>query len=94
MDNRVEAPKMESTQRKSSEKLHKGSSILSVVALLLTFALFVRIETVARDMKTVDSKFTQQIQQIQEALKEAVTTQRERKKKDYDIVSGRLIVFS
>ena len=80
---------MKSTQRKFSEKLHKSSSILSVVAMLLTFALLVRIETVARDMNTIDSKFTQQIQQIHETLKEAATTQQTRKTEDYDIASGR-----
>ncbi len=89
MDNCAREPTMTSTQRQFSKKLHTSSSILSVAAMLLTFAVFVRIETVARDMKTVDSKFTQQIQQIQEALKEETTSQQERKIKDYDIVSGR-----
>ena len=80
---------MKSTQRQFNEKLHQGSSILSVVAMLLTFALFVRIETVARDMNIIDSKFTQQIQNIQKALKEAATTQLDRKTEDYDVSSGR-----
>ena len=84
---------MKSSQRDFSEKLHKSSSILSVFAILLTCALFMRIETVTRDMKTVDSKFTQQIQQIQDILKEE-TTQQDQKAEDYDIASGRLKVFT
>ena len=80
---------MKSTQRQFSEKLQRGSSILSVVAMLLTFALFFRIETVTHDMNAIDSKFTQQIQQIGEVLKKAATTQQDRKTEDYDVSSGR-----
>ena len=93
MENHVREQKIKSTKREVSEKLHKSSSILSVVSILLTCALFVRIETVARDMKTADSKFTQRIQQIQEALKET-TTAKDPKTEDKDIASGRLKVFT
>ena len=93
MENRVHEPKIKSTKREFSEKLHKSSSILSVVSILLTCALFVRIETVARDMKIADSKFKQQIQQIHEALKDTTTAQ-DLKTEDNDIANGRLKVFT
>ena len=51
--------------------LHKISIVLSVVAILLTVALFVRLETVVRETKIMDSKFSQEIQQVKDALKEA-----------------------
>ena len=55
---------------KRSNILHKTSSILSVLTILLTIALFVRMETVVHDTKMMDSKFTLEIQQIKDALKE------------------------
>ena len=84
---------MKSSQRDFGEKLPKSSSILSVVAILLTCALFVRIETVARDMKIADSKFTQQIQQIKEDLKEA-TIRQDPETEGYGIASGRWKIFT
>lgn len=87
MDNVVKEPKLNSKQRQYiGEKLHKSSSILSVAAILLTIALFVRIETVARDTKTIDTKFTQKIQQIHDALRET-GTQQPREKEGNDIAS-------
>ena len=82
MDNTVKDTK----KRNGTEALYKCSSILSTVAILLTFALFFRIETVARDSKTMDSKFTLQIQQIQDALSERVSVP---EKEDFDISNGR-----
>ena len=55
---------------KRSGNLHKASSVLSVSAILLTIALFVRIQAVMNDTKMMDSKFTLEIQQIKDALKE------------------------
>ena len=46
---------------KRSGNLHKASSILSVSAILLTIALFMRMQTVVDDMKMMDSKFTMEI---------------------------------
>lgn len=86
MDNVVKEPKLNSKQRQYIDKLHKSSSILSVAAILLTIALFVRIETVARDTKTIDTKFTQKIQQIHDALRETAT-QQAREKEGNDIAS-------
>lgn len=87
MDNVVKEPKLNSKQRQYiGEKLHKSSSILSVAAILLTIALFVRIETVARDTKTIDTKFTLKIQQIHDALRET-GTQQAREKEGNDIAS-------
>ena len=47
---------------KRSGNLHKASSALSVAAILLTIALFVRMEKVVLDTKMMDSKFTLEIQ--------------------------------
>ena len=55
---------------KRSGNLHKASSVLSVSAILLTIALFLRIQAVMNDTKMMDSKFTLEIQQIKDALKE------------------------
>lgn len=88
MDSGVNTPRITSKSKTYSEKLLKTSSILSVVAVLSTFALFARIEIVARDTKTMDSKFTQQIQQVQEALKKAAILQ-DRQKEESDSVFGR-----
>jgi len=73
---------------KSSNNLHKASSILSVAAILLTIALFVRMETVGHDTKMMDSKFTLEIQQIKDALKEK-TYRQSPVKENFDIVSGK-----
>ena len=56
---------------KACSLLHKISIVLSVVAILLTVALFVRLETVVRETKMMDSKFSQEIQQVKDVLKEA-----------------------
>ena len=73
---------------KTSNNLHKASSILSVAAILLTIALFVRMETVVHDTKMMDSKFTLEIQQIKDALKEKTSGQ-SRVNENFDIVSGK-----
>ena len=74
---------------KRSDNLHKASSILSVSAILLSIALFVRMETVVHDTKMMDSKFTLQIQQIKDALNEKEATYQARVKENFGIVSGR-----
>ena len=79
MDNGVNKPSSTSKPKHCREKLLKTSSILSVLSILLTFALFARIEIVARNMETMDSKFTQQIQQMQEALDKAAILQESQK---------------
>ena len=86
MDNSVEDTKIIPTKRDCSVTLYKCSSMLSVVAILLSFAVFVRIETVARDSKTMDSKFTLQIQQIQDALRKMVSVH---ETEYYDIANGK-----
>ena len=74
---------------KRSNNLHKASSILSVAAILLSIALFVRIETVVHDTKMMDSKFMLQIQQIKDALNEQEVAPQARVKESFDIVSGK-----
>ena len=69
------------------EKLLKTSFVLSVLSILLTFALFARIEIMARNTDIMDSKFTQRIQQMQEALDKAAILQ-DRQKGKTDIVFG------
>ena len=54
---------------KLNANLHKASCIMSAAAILLTIALFVRMETVAHDTKMMDSKFTLEVQQIRDAVK-------------------------
>ena len=77
------------TKEKRNDNLHKASSILSVGAILLTIALFVRIETVVHDTKIMDSKFTLEIQQIKDALKEEKDTRQARVKENFDALSGK-----
>ena len=72
----------------NEEKLLKTSFVLSVLSILLTFALFARIEIMARNTDIMDSKFTQRIQQMQEALDKAAILQ-DRQKGKTDIVFGR-----
>ncbi|XP_078383142.1 uncharacterized protein LOC144665723 [Oculina patagonica] len=88
MDICVKDSKIVSTE-KCSDNLHKASSILSFAAILLTIALFVRMETVVHDTKMMDSKFTLQIQQIKDALEEQEVTHQARVKENFDIVSGK-----
>ena len=79
---------MMSTEKRN-ESLHKASSILSVGAILLTIALFVRIETVVHGTKMMESKFTMEIQQIKDALKEEKDTRQARVKENFDAFSGK-----
>ena len=77
MDNYEKNPKVTPKQQ-SCKYAHRGSSVLSVVAILITIALFVRIEMVVRDMaqmKILDSKFSQEIQQMKDSRKEAAKPQ-------------------
>ena len=75
---------------KRSGNLHKASSVLSVAAILLTIALFVRMEKVVLDTKMMDSKFTLEIQQIKEDLREEKASHQDRVKENFDIISGKL----
>ena len=83
------AKNMATNKSKDSTGLYRASSILSVGAMLLTVALFVRIETVVHDMKMLDSKFTLEIQQIKDALKEEKDTRQARVKETFDEPSGK-----
>ncbi len=91
MDICVKESKEMSTEKRS-DNLQKASSILSFAAILLTIALFVRMETVVHDTKMMDSKFTLQIQQIKDALKEQEDTHKARVKKDFDAVGGKWFI--
>lgn len=74
---------------KRSGNLHKASSILSVSAILLTIALFMRMQVVVNETKMMDSKFTLEIQQIKTALKEGKVSHQTRVKENFDAVSGK-----
>ena len=74
---------------KRSGNLHKASSILSVSAILLTIALFMRMQVVVNETKMMDSKFTLEIQQIKAALKEEKASHEARVKENFDAVSGK-----
>ena len=68
---------------KRKDNLYKASFILSFAAILLTIALFVRTEI-------VDSKFTLEIQQIKDALKEEKASEQARVKEIFlNVVSGK-----
>ena len=71
MDNNVRDTKMTTRKRERSEIFYTCSSTLSITSIVLVFALFARIETVARDLRTMDTKFSLQIQQIRDVLKES-----------------------
>jgi len=88
MDTGVNEPRITSNPKHYQEKLLKTSSVLSVLSILLTFALFARIEIVARYTETMDSKFTQQIQQMQKALDKTAILQ-DRQRGEADTVWGR-----
>ena len=88
MDVCVKESKLMSTAKRGNN-LHKASSILSVVAILSAIALFVRMETVVHGTKMMDSKFTLEIQQIKDALKEEKAFQQAVVKNNFDIVSGK-----
>ena len=83
------AKSMATNKSKDTTGLYRASSILSVGAVLLTIALFVRIETVVHDMKMLDSKFTLEIQQIKDALKEEKDFRQARMKENFDALSGK-----
>lgn len=74
---------------KRSGNLHKASSILSVSAILLTIALFMRMQVVVNETKMMDSKFTLEIQQIKAALNEGKVSHQTRLKENFDAVSGK-----
>lgn len=74
---------------KRSGNLHKASSILSVSAILLTIALFMRMQVVVNETKMMDSKFSLEIQQIKAALKERKVSHQTRVKENFDAVSGK-----
>ena len=74
MDSYVKETNVISTQGKS-RKIPRISTVLSVLAILLTIVLFVRIETVTSETRMIQSKFTEEIQQVKEALKDAIELQ-------------------
>ena len=76
-------------KEKQKDSLHKASSILSVAAILLTIALFVRMETVVHDTKMMDSKFTLEIQHIKDALTEERDTRKSRVKENSHVLNGK-----
>ena len=73
------------SSEKRSDHLQKASSLLSVAAILMMVALFVRTET---NMKMLDSKFTLKIQEKGDAL-ESVRIVRQVLPTDSDISKGR-----
>ncbi|XP_022810220.1 hemicentin-2-like, partial [Stylophora pistillata] len=77
MENSVRDTKMTARKRDGAEMVYKCSSMLSVVAIAFTFAVFVRIESVAQASKTMDSKFTLQIQQLRDALSKSASRSKE-----------------
>ena len=90
MDACAKGAKIMATEKSNdSTGLYRASSILSVGAILLTVALFVRIETFLDDMKMLDSKFSLEIQQIKDALKEEKDTRQARVKEIFDAPSGK-----
>ena len=84
MDINPQKAKMISTEKRS-DNLHKASSVLSVFAILLTAALFLRTET---NTKMLDAKFTLKIKQIRESL-ESEQAIRQGHEKDSDVSRGR-----
>ena len=88
MDGCAKETKIISIEKRSGN-LHKASSILSVSAILLTVALFIRMQEVVYDTKMMDSKFTLEIQEIKDALKEKKASHQARVKENFDGVSGK-----
>jgi len=76
-------------KEQQKDSLHKASSILSVAAILLTIALFVRMETVVHDTEMMDSKFSLEIQQIKDALTKEKDTRKARVKENSDLLKGK-----
>ena len=72
MDKRIK-PDSEERNVQPNERcrsnLHMTSSALSLVAIMLTIALFVRLETVVHETTMMDAKFTHEIQQLKDSLK-------------------------
>ena len=88
MDNSVPDTKMTTRKRDRNEIFSMCSSTLSVISIVLGFALFARIETVARDLRTMDAKFSPQIQQIRDVLKESSASSHGRE--NFDTSNGRV----
>lgn len=74
MDSYVKETNIISTQG-NCRKIPRSSTVLSVLAILLTIALFVRIETLTSETRITESKFSEEIQQVKEALKDAIELQ-------------------
>ena len=81
MDGGTKEPKVMSTEKRN-DSLHKASLILSVAAILLTIALFVRMEM-------MDSKFTLEIQLIKDNLKKEKASHHSGVKENFNIVRGK-----
>ena len=88
-DNSARDTKMTTGKRDRREMFYTCSSMLSVIGILLGFALVARIETVARDLRTMDTKFSLQIHQIRDILKESAASSRG--SENFDTSNGRLI---
>ena len=88
MDNSARDTKMTTGKRDRREMFYTCSSTLSVIGIVLGFALFARIETVARDLRTMDTKFSLQIQQIRGILKESAASPRG--SENFDTSNGRV----
>ena len=88
MDNSVPDTKMTTRKRDRNEIFSMCSSTLSVISIVLGFPLFARIETVARDLRTMDAKFSPQIQQIRDVLKESSASSHGRE--NFDTSNGRV----
>ena len=73
------------SSEKRSDHIQKASSLLSVAAIMMTVALFVRTE---KNMKILDSKFTQKIQEMGDSL-DSLRVARQVLLTDSDISKGR-----
>ena len=87
-DNSARDTKMTTGKRDRREMFYTCSSMLSVIGILLGFALVARIETVARDLRTMDTKFSLQIQQIRGILRESAASSR--RSENFDTSNGRV----
>jgi len=81
MDGCTKEAKVMSTAKRN-DNLHKASLILSVAAILLTIALFVRMEM-------IDSKFTLEIHLIKDNLKKEKASHHSGVKENFNIVRGK-----
>ena len=88
MDSGARDTKMTTRKRDRREMFYTCSSMLSVIGILLGFALVARIETVARDLRTMDTKFSLQIQQIRGILRESAASSR--RSENFDTSNGRV----